>query len=116
MRIWRITKMDIIKNTGNYTGKELYKLTKSNSVKRMSDISEDEVVTLLGYVTYKDEESGNIITAIDTESGAFATNSKTFYDTLDEIATIMGDEYPIDIKVGHGKSHNGRDFIYCDLV
>lgn len=107
--------MEIIKNTNNYTGKELYKLTKSNSVKRMSDITEEEVVTVNGYVSYMDEGSDNIITAIDTPAGAYATNSKTFNETLEEIVNIMG-EFPIDIKVGHGVSKNGRPFIYADLA
>lgn len=108
--------MEIIKKTKDYVGKDLYKLTKSNSVKRMSDITDDEVITLNGYVIYKDDDSDTEVVAIDTESGAYATNSRTFRDTLEEIAAIMQDEYPLDIKVGHGVSKNGRNFIYCDLV
>ena len=107
--------MEIITNTNNYTGKELYKLTKSNSVKRMSDISEDAVVTVNGYVAYVDDDSENTITAIDTPDGAYATNSTTFARTLGEIVEIMG-EFPIDIMVGHGVSKNGRSFIFADLV
>lgn len=107
--------MDIIRNTKDYTGKELYKLTKSNSVKRMSDINEEEIVTVNGFVIYQDDESDVVITAIETEAGAYATNSATFRRTLEEIADIMG-EFPIDIKVGHGISKNGRAFIFADLV
>ena len=43
--------MDIIRNTNNYAGKDFYKLTKSNSVKRMSDIDETDVVTVNGFVS-----------------------------------------------------------------
>lgn len=107
--------MDIIRNTNNYAGKDFYKLTKSNSVKRMSDIDETDVVTVNGFVIYHDDESDADITAIDTDNGAYATNSATFRRTLEEIADIMG-EFPIDIKVGHGVSKNGRAFIFADLV
>ena len=108
--------MNIIKTSRDFTGAELYKATKSQSIKRMSEVT--GTVTVNGYVKYEDvKEDGTAVTilSIITNDGIFATNSSTFIRTFEDIVTLMV-ELPIDITVGHDTSKNGRSYIYADLV
>ncbi len=108
--------MRIINSSKEYTGKELYRVTKSQSIKKVSTI--ETVVTVNGYVIFTDtDKDGNEIDilSIDTNDGVFATNSKTFIESfLDIVGIMIG--FPIEIVVGHGVSKNGRNYIYCDIA
>ena len=108
--------MNIIKTSRDFTGAELYKATKSQSIKRMSDAT--GVITVNDYVKYEDvKEDGTAVTILSviTPDGIFATNSSTFIRTFEDIVQIMG-ELPIDITIGHDTSKNGRSYIYADLA
>lgn len=105
----------IISNPMNYAGKELYRVTKSQSIKKVSTI--ETAVTVNGYVIFTDtDKDGNEIEilSIDTNDGAFATNSKTFIESFLDIVEMLG--APVEIVVGHGTSKNGRNYIYCDIA
>lgn len=95
----------------------IYHLTKSPDVEKMSEVSETEEITVSDWckydeVDYKDPEKVNTILAIrDAITGkAYATNSATFQRSFDEIVSIFGNSNYV-IKVKHGTSKNGRDFI-----
>ena len=106
--------MNISANPMNYTGKELYRVTKSQSINKVSII--DHAVTVNGYITFVDDKNGAEveILSIDTNEGVFATNSATFKETFYDIVEMLGT--PVEIVVGHGTSKNGRDYIYCDIA
>ena len=113
--------MKIIENKKNnnevYAGKEIYKMTKSNSIKKMSEI--DGVFGCLGFIYYEDEKTDGStvpILTIEADTGeVFATNSATFIRSFLDIYEMM-QELPIDIVVGHATSKKGRAFIFCDLA
>ena len=106
--------MKIITNSNNYEGKELYKMTKSQSINKLSTLTES--VTVSGFVLFEDDKNDNVveILSLETNAGVFATNSATFKETFLDIVEMMGT--PVEIVVGHGTSKNGREYIYCDIV
>ena len=107
--------MRIINSSKDYTGKELYRVTKSQSIAKVSTI--ENAVTVNGYVIFTDtDKDGNDIDilSIDTNDGVFATNSKTFIESFLDIVDMIG--LPVEIIVGHGTSKNGRNYIYCDIA
>ena len=106
--------MKIITNSNNYEGKVLYKMTKSQSINKLSTLTES--VTVSGFVLFEDDKNDNVveILSLETNSGVFATNSATFKETFLDIVEMMGT--PVEIVVGHGTSKNGREYIYCDIV
>lgn len=102
---------------GDYTGKDIYKMTKSNSIKKMSAV--DGTLACVGFIYYEDEKADGStvpILSIENEGGeVYATNSATFIRSFLDIFEMM-QELPIDIVVGHAESKKGRPFIYCDLA
>lgn len=110
--------MEITRKSREFTPAEIYKATKSNNIKRMSDIEDNEIITAKDYIVYEDvKEDGSSITilSIITDTGIYATNSATFTRTFLDIVDIMG-ELPVNITVGHDTSKNGRKFIFADLA
>lgn len=110
--------MEITRKSREFTPAEIYKATKSNSIKRVSDIPDNETVNVKDYIVYEDvKEDGSSVTilSIITFSGIYATNSATFIRTFLDIVDIMG-ELPVNILVGHDTSKNGRNFIFADLA
>lgn len=108
--------MNIIKTSRDFTGAELYKATKSQSIKKMSEVT--GYLTVTDYVKYEDvKEDGTAVTILSviTTDGIYATNSSTFIRTFEDIVSLMG-ELPIDITVGHDTSKNGRKYIFADLL
>lgn len=106
--------MDIIKTT--FTDKkDIYKTTKNASILKLSDVTDDEEITITGYTLFKDEnKDGDEITilAIMLDNGnVFATNSATVIKDFNDIMDIFG-EFPITVKKGTGTSKNNRSFIY----
>lgn len=109
--------MEITRKSREFTPAEIYKATKSNSIKRMSDITDNEIITAKDYIVHEDvKDDGSVtILSIITDTGIYATNSATFTRTFLDIVDIMG-ELPVNITVGHDTSKNGRKFIFADLA
>lgn len=109
--------MEITRKSREFTPAEIYKVTKSNSIKRMSDIADNEIITAKDYIVYEDTKDDGSVTilSIITDTGIYATNSATFTRTFLDIVDIMG-ELPVNITVGHDTSKNGRKFIFADLA
>lgn len=110
--------MEITRKSREFAPAEIYKATKSNSIKRMSDIADNEIITVKDYIVYedvKDDGSSVTILSIITDTGIYATNSATFTRTFLDIVHIM-DKLPVNITVGHDTSKNGRKFIFADLA
>lgn len=113
--------MNIIKKSHeNLTPEQLYFLTKSPAVNRMSDVPADQPIHVSKWCVYEEPEKVNAILAImDENTGcSYATNSATFARAFAEIVDIFGTD-GFAVSVMHGKSNNGRDFItavYCREV
>ena len=114
--------MEIIKKTDKLTSADLYALTKGNDVRKMAD-AKGEVLDVLKYVLYKDEDvHGNPMTvlAVETADGAkYATNSKTFTRNFSDILAIYeagNEEMPTRFIVGSGKSKSNREYLTCDIA
>lgn len=107
----------IVLSNENMNKATIYHLTKSPEVEKMSEVSDMEEITVSDWckyeeADYKDPEKVNTILAIRDENmgKAYATNSATFQRSFDEIVSIFGNT-GYTIKVKHGTSKNGRDFI-----
>ena len=114
--------MEIIRKTEGLTSADLYALTKGNDVRKMVD-AKGEVLDVLKYVLYKDEDvNGNPMTilAVETLDGAkYATNSKTFVRNFSDILAIYdagNEKIPSRFIVGSGKSRSNREYLTCDIA
>lgn len=99
--------------------KTLYSLTRGKSMS-VKDVDERVAITPEAYAVYEDTDKDgktNVVLAIrDKESGeVFTTISQTFKRDFFDIVDFMGeDEY--SIRVVHGTTKAGRDFVTCTMV
>lgn len=118
--------MNIINTSHENMSKvDVYRLTKSPAVMKMSNVPDDEEITVSKWCTYeeadaKNPETINTILAIadDVTGCCYATNSETFRRSFGEITDIFGND-GFTISVMHGVSKNDRDFItavFCKEV
>lgn len=114
--------MEIIKKSKeDFTVKELYDLTRSPEIQKMSTIPE-VIIALAAYVVYKDTNNKGqeqTIVCVKTEDGTlFATNSPTFAsEFLAIIEMCETAKEPLkEIKVIEGKSKAGRNYITCAYI
>ena len=111
--------MEIIKKSSNeLTMKQMYDLTKSPEIQKLSD-NDGALVQVDAWALYKDtDKDGNtreILSILDSEVGAIATNSATFIRDFMEITEMCLD---CDVEVHHikissGMSRAGRKFYTC---
>ena len=112
--------MNIIKQSRELTAAEIYKMTKSASIKRVSD-STGETFEVDAYLAYEDEKEDSIseILSILTKDGdVYATNSSTFQREFNDLVSIfeLTKEALPPIKIVEGISKSGRTFYRCDLA
>ena len=105
-----------------YTMKELYDLTKSPNIDKMSN-HVDEVIDLQDYLVYDKEDAGaeqpvKVASVVTPEGEIMATNSKTFIEAFTDMLDMAVDagEQVHSIKVISGKSRNGRTYITCEYL
>lgn len=102
--------------------KEVYMMTKSPKIEKISDIPDNTVLKLKAVAFFtdinEDSEKESNITSVMTESGeVYATNSATFTRELKDILGIMGtSEINFSIEKLSGISKNGREFVTCSLA
>lgn len=109
--------MNVKGNNEKYVKDGIYKMTKSASVKKMSEITDEKVFGVLGFILYEDTKNDTTtqILAIEIDTGeTFATNSKTFIESFKDLYGMM-EELPLDIKVLHKRSKANREYIIADL-
>lgn len=115
--------MNIIKSSPeNLTMKQLYDLTKSPEIQKLSTVKGEELV-IDSFCIYEDvKQDGTIITilSLKTDDGEmYATNSKTFTgDFLDILAMCEESNAPMPhtIRVMEGTSRAGRSYISCVYI
>ncbi len=103
------------------TMKQLYDLTKSPEIKRMSS-NQGEEIEIDAFIEYEDVKADGTISTIvsikDKTGETFATNSPTFtsdFDSIVEMCTSAGEQLHT-IKVSGGRSKAGRNFITCVYI
>lgn len=114
--------MEIItKSSNELTIKQMYDLTKSPEIQKLSD-NDGALIQVDAWALYKDtDKDGNtreILSILDSEVGAIATNSVTFIRDFMEITEMCLD---CDVEVHHikissGMSKAGRKFYTCVYV
>lgn len=114
--------MEIItKSSNELTMKQMYDLTKSPEIQKLSD-NEGALVQVDAWALYKDtDKDGNtreILSILDSEVGAIATNSVTFIRDFMEITEMCldCDAEVHHIKISSGMSKAGRKFYTCVYV
>lgn len=111
--------MQIIKATEGLTKKEIYVMTRSPELQKMSDHVGD-VIPVDKFVIYSDaSEDGTetiVLSIMAADQGlAVATNSATARKEFEFILDLMeGDAFAV--KVIRGKSKAGRDYITLALA
>lgn len=111
--------MNIIAKSGNLTMAEMYRLTKSPDVAKLTMMKNQEL-DIARFIVHEDvTNSGEPITvaAFETEQGeVFATNSPTFTRDFLDILTMCkeaGEPAPRRIKVLPKMGKSGREYIQC---
>lgn len=106
----------------NFTTKELYQMTKSPEIMKMST-AVDTVLDVAEWCLRIDEapdqeEQARILSILTPENEVYATNSKTFIREFLDIADIFAaDGIPVRrVKIASGRSRAGRQFITAVAV
>lgn len=114
--------MEIIrKSSEELTVKQIYDLTKSPEIQRVSD-NDGALMRVDAWALYRDtDKDGNtreILSILDNEVGVVATNSATFIGDFMEIAEMCMDygEEVQHIKISSGTSKTGRTFYTCVYI
>ena len=112
--------MNILKKSGELTLKQLYDLSKSPEIQKMSTVKGQdlEIDTFLAYedVNTTTGEAQTIVSIRTTDGETFATNSKTFTrEFMDVIAMCEEANAPMPKLIGvlARQSRAGREFITC---
>lgn len=111
--------MTITKNSKGITKKDVYRLTHSQSTRKMSD-AVGSILKVDAWVLYTDidgvtNEEKEVIT-IASEGEVFGTISKTFIREFCDIIDAFEDEPELSIRVVSGKTRAGRTFITCEIA
>ena len=106
--------MKVIKTT--FTDKkDIYRTTKNASIGKLSELADNEEITISGYTLFEDtDKDENIITvlALMLENGTvYATNSATVIKDFNDILEIF-EEFPLVVKKGTGTSKANRSYMY----
>lgn len=114
--------MNIIKTSGTFTMAEMYRLTKSPEIAKLSTVK-GQVLDIDRFIVYEDNKVDGgavVIAAFETAHGElFATNSRTFTNDFLDIVTMCeetGAPMPKQIKVLEKTGKSGRAYIQCVYI
>lgn len=114
--------MNILKTSGTFTMAEMYRLTKSPEIAKLSTVK-GQVLDVDKFIVYEDNKAVGdavVIAAFETTQGElFATNSKTFTNDFLDIVTMCeetGAAMPKQIKVLEKTGKSGRAYIQCVYI
>ena len=91
--------------------KEIYDLTRNPAIKKMSDAVGKQIGISALYLREEvnaDGEIKEVVSIRDMTGDVYATNSKTFVTSLQQIISIG---FPKIIEITNGTSRNGRKYI-----
>ena len=123
-------KINVIKQSRDFTREETYKLTLGQNTKSVKDVPDQQVFQVVGFIYYtsievdyslqeemSEEHTKNLL-SIETDLGVYVTESKTFISSFLEIAEYFKDyidEGTLRIKKVSGESKNGRKYVDCEI-
>lgn len=112
--------MNIIKQSRELTAAEIYTMTKSARINKVSE-SVDSTLEIDAYLLYEDEQEDRIteiLSILTTDGKVYATNSPTFQREFNDLVTIfeLTKEALPPIKIVEGLSKSGRTFYRCDIA
>lgn len=102
----------------NISVKEKYLMSMNPEIRRMRD-AEGMIIPVVNWMLYIDKDKeGNeqtLLSILSEDNVAYATNSKTFIESFDNLLDIFTDngEEISAVKVIGGQSKAGRHFITC---
>lgn len=109
--------MEIKEQSREFTKKEVYKLTRGQSINM-----KDAIGTAFepdGYILYEEENSRGeqveILAVLSKEGSVYSTMSATFKREFDYLWTLM-DGDPFTLAVIGGVTKNNRDYVSCTLA
>ena len=108
--------MNIIKKGNEYSKREIYELTKSPRIQKMSE-HVGEQLPVEQYLLYEDEGKDDPIQILSIRSGdmVVATNSATVIKEFFGIVDLMdGDDFAVEIITGTSKQ--GRTYLTVALA
>lgn len=114
--------MNILNMSGTLDVAQLYKLSKSPEIAKLSTVKGEEI-ELANYLVYEDESAdGNVTTvaSFETVQGElYASNSKTFVRDFRDILSMCveaGAPMPKRIKVLSKVGKSGREYLQCVYI
>lgn len=113
--------MEVLETSRQLTTAELYKLTMSPELGKMSD-HKGEVLELEAWALYKDAnkdgEEVEVLSILTKDGDSLATNSPTFkndFFSMKSLFDVNGETFE-RIKIISGTSKAGRTYITCAYV
>ena len=113
-----MAKQTIIKTSREFTNVEKYLMTMNPSIVSIKDVADGTSIDVDGYLIFEDEkedgDTSTICSIITKAKEVYSAQSKTFRDSLEAIAEIMGD-VPFSIVKISGTTKAGRPYVNCTL-
>lgn len=112
------SSIKIIKQSRPFTDIEKYLLTMNPEIISVKDLEDEFVIQVKGFLIFEDRKDEDDVSTIMSILGegckAYATQSKTFMNSLLAIHDIMQDK-PYGIKKISGTTKAGRPYVNCIL-
>ena len=113
-----MAKQTIIKTSRELTQVEKYLMTMNPGIVSIKDVPDGTSIDVDAYLIFEDEkddgEVSTICSIINKEKEVYSAQSKTFRDSLESMADIMG-EVPFSIIKISGTTKAGRPYVNCTL-
>lgn len=112
--------MEILKKSDGLTTMDIYKMSKSNEIQRVSD-NEGKILPVKAYMAYTDIDSKGeektICSIMTQDDEVYATNSDSFRRDFEDMLSLTAsmNQTVETIKIVSGKSKAGRTFYTCEL-
>lgn len=102
-----------------FTPVEKYLMMKSPAITSIKDVADGTSIEVDGYMVFEDEkedgDTSTIVSIITPAREVFSAQSKTFRDSLIDIAELMEDAPHYSIKKISGTTKAGRPYVNCVL-
>ena len=114
--------MNILNKSGELTIAQLYRLSKSPEIAKLSTVKGEEI-EIANFLVYDDENADGDVTTVasfETVQGElYATNSKTFVRDFRDILSVCveaGAPMPTRIKILPKVGKSGREYLQCVYI
>lgn len=109
--------MEIINASREFTARELYKLTKGQTLNMKDYVG--SILTPTAWIVYQEtNQTGEAVTVLaimSSDGEVYSTISSTAKNTFADMLECMGNE-PFDIRIESGHSKKGRDYLFFTMI